>query len=119
MKLNEKTSKLICLLEYNIGNQCYNPNSYDGWADTEGCEFRYPVCALDKPEDTELKKFRGNVSKNATYISENTVKSMMYRFGSNHLYIGLGIRDLLNALEERYGIDFEKLENEFLERENL
>ena len=117
MNLNEKTARLICVLEYDIGNQCYNPNSYDGWADTEGCEFRYPVCALNKPDDVELTKFRGNVGKCAASISENTVRSMMYRFGSNHLYIGLAIRDLLNHLEERYDIDFEQLENDFLEKE--
>ena len=36
---------------------------------------------------------------------------MKYKFGSNHLYIGLGIAELMTALEERYGLDFEQLEN--------
>lgn len=43
MKLNKKTIELICELERVIGNECYNPNSFDGWTLEEGCSFRYPV----------------------------------------------------------------------------
>lgn len=43
MKLNKEMCSLIADLEQLIGSECYNPNSYDGWNDVEGCEFRYPV----------------------------------------------------------------------------
>lgn len=37
---------------------------------------------------------------------------MKYKFGSNELYIGQGLMNVLEYLEDRYGLDFEKLENE-------
>lgn len=40
MKLDKNTAKLICELEYLIGDECYNPNSYDGWTGDEGCSYR-------------------------------------------------------------------------------
>lgn len=35
---------------------------------------------------------------------------MKYVFGSNHLFIGKGIYNILNELEKRYGLDFNKEE---------
>ena len=43
MKLNNDLCELIAELEYIVGSECYNPNSYDGWNDVEGCSFRYPI----------------------------------------------------------------------------
>ncbi len=43
MKLTKATTDLICELEKIIGNQCYNPNSLNGYTWEEGLEFRYPV----------------------------------------------------------------------------
>lgn len=43
MQLNDELSKVIAEMEYLIGSECYNPNSYDGWHDEEGKDFRYPV----------------------------------------------------------------------------
>ena len=43
MKLDKSMCRLIANLEYKIGSECYNPNSYDGWNDIEGCGFRYPI----------------------------------------------------------------------------
>lgn len=111
MNLTKKSAQLICELEFYIGKQCYNPNSYDGWTGTEGCEYRYPVYAYD---GADIRKFRGNISECATNISEKTVRTMKYKFGTNHLFIGDGIFDLLNALEKRYGIDFNELEEKFI-----
>ena len=38
-----KLCSLVADIEQIIGSECYNPNSYDGWNDIEGCEFRYPI----------------------------------------------------------------------------
>lgn len=111
MKMTNEIAKLICDLEYNIGNQCYNPKSYDGWTGVEGCEFRYPVHFRDAGEEC-LTKTRRNITLAAERITPDTVSSMKYVLGANHLFIGLGIKDLLEALEERYGIDFNKMEAE-------
>lgn len=36
---------------------------------------------------------------------------MKYVFGANHLYVGDGIVEILNYLEETYNLDFNELEN--------
>lgn len=46
------------------------------------------------------------------------IGEMKYKFGANRLYIGEAIVDLLNTLEERYGIDFNELENQYVQRQN-
>lgn len=34
---------LICDLEYDIGSEAYNPNSYNGYKQEDGCAYKYPV----------------------------------------------------------------------------
>lgn len=110
MKIDSGMAKLICELEYLLGSECYNPSSYDGWTGIEGREYRYPVYALNDPESNELSKFRWNVAKSASSFSERTVRTMKYKFGANHLFVGIGIKKILEALEERYNLDFNGLE---------
>ena len=43
MNLTKEIYSLIAELEFQIGRECYNPKSYDGWNDIEGCSFRYPI----------------------------------------------------------------------------
>ena len=112
MKLDKNMAKLICELEYHIGSECYNPNSYDGWTGDEGCEFRYPVYIRVNKDDEELTKVRGNVGADYPAIKPEAIETMKYKFGSNHLFIGLGIKYLLIDLENRYGIDFNELEKQ-------
>ena len=114
MIINTDMLGLISELEYIIGWECYNPNSYDGWNDIEGCEFRYPVHSIDS--NGQKWKVRGKVHT-ALDISESSsqsiVKSMKYKFGSNELYIGSGIEKVLEFLEKRYDIDFNDLEAQY------
>ena len=112
MKLDKKMAKLICELEYCIGNECYNPNSYDGWTGTEGCEFRYPVNIRVQKDDGELTKIWGNIGERFPSIGPEAIATMKYRFGSNHLFVGLGIKELLEELEKRYDLDFNELEKQ-------
>ena len=113
MKLDEKICRVIADLEYCVGVECYNPNSYDGWNDIDGCEFRYPINFPN--EDGNYVKVRGNI--NTSYGTrdigkdENTIPYMKYKFGSNELYIGKGMINVLEYLEDRYGIDFNQMEN--------
>lgn len=122
MKLDKNICKLIAELEYQIGYECYNPNSYDSWNDVEGCEFRYPIMfPLVKGDSAEFIKIRGNINKDYTlthfandlkldFMNPEAIKGMKYKFGSNELFIGLGLIDVLEYLEERYDIDFNELE---------
>ncbi len=109
MKLNKKTISLISELEYIIGSECYNPNSYDGWNDIEGCSFRYPINVADEEGNYTKTWFHINTR---SCVTPDTVGYIKYKFGSNELFIGKGIIKALEYIEERYGIDFCQLENQ-------
>ena len=112
MQLTKDMCKLIAELEYLIGSECYNPNSYDGWNNIEGREFRYPI---NVPNDKgEYLKIRDNIIY-SFYLKEDDITPdamsyMKYKFGSNELFIGKGIIKVLDYLEKRYDIDFNALE---------
>lgn len=103
MKLNKKSIALICELEKIIGDECYNPNSYDGWADRQGCAFRYPVTFDDENGNERKSWFQ------IQDLSKDNLNSVHYKFGSNHLYIGSAIYNILQRLEQKYGISFDEL----------
>lgn len=105
MKINNSTIKLISELEYLIGHQCFNPNSYDGYTGEEGRTFRYPVVYINK-NDTEVK-----TKAHVINCNEKSIHTMCYKFGSNHLYIGDALIKVLQYLEENYGIDINSLLN--------
>lgn len=103
MKVTKATTDLICELEYIIGNQCYNPNSLNGYTLEEGCEFRYPVSYENSDgDDTRTRSIIKSIDK----AKINTIR---YKFGSNHLYIGVAILEVLERLERKYGLDFNEL----------
>lgn len=103
MKQTKDMAELISSLEHIIGNHCYNPNSYDGYTGIEGKQFRYPVNVY---QNDEARRYRGKISP----LEPSEINSIKYHFGSNHLYIGKGLVDILEFLEDRYGIDFNELE---------
>ena len=90
MIIDKNISELICILEYKIGNQTYNPNSYNGWTGEEGCGFKYPVNYCKNKEDMENHKLTKTKSL-IDSIDPECIGTMKYAFGSNHLYIGDGI----------------------------
>ncbi len=103
MKLTKKTIELICELERIIGNECYNPNSHDGYTMEDGCEFRYPVTYTGfNGEETRTRLYIQNMDK-------ERINTIRYKFGSNHLYIGIGIINALEHLETKYGISIDEL----------
>lgn len=119
MEVNNNVAKLICELEAHIGGQCYNPKSYNGWTGEEGCAFRYPVWIRPNKESKEPIKCNFNLGNEFRYrgtYSIESIVSMKYMFGSNHLFIGKGLVEVLNALEKRYELDFAALENEYLKK---
>ena len=113
MKLNKQLCKVIADMEYLIGSECYNPNSYDGWNDVEGCDFRYPINVPNERGDYTKVKLNINSSSliDEKDISSATIPYIKYKFGSNELYIGKGLISVLNYLEDRYDLDFNELEN--------
>ncbi len=104
MKLTKKTIELICELEEIIGEQCYNPNSYDGWTLEEGRSFRYPVTY----DDSDGEEYKGRCNLKA-YINKDNLHTMRYKFGSNNIFIGNAVRKVLERLENKYNLDFNEL----------
>lgn len=113
MKLDDKMCKVIADLEYLIGSECYNPNSYDGWNDIEGCGFRYPINIPNcKGEYIKIRaKINDSYLIRKEDITSEAITYMKYRFGSNELFIGKGLINILEYIENRYDIDFNKLES--------
>ena len=103
MKLTKATTNLICELEQIIGNQCYNPNSLNGYTLEEGLEFRYPVWYENKEGDDTKTSYK------IRDIDKSKIGTIRYKFGSNHLYIGEAIVNALEHLERKYGLDFNEL----------
>lgn len=115
MIVDKNIAELICELEYKMGAQTYNPNSYNGWTGEEGCGFRYPVKYCQNKEDLQnhiLSKTRYKIA----HIDPECIGTMKYPFGSNHLYVGDGIVAMLNYLEKKYNIDFNKLEQKDIDK---
>lgn len=114
MKLSKEMCKVIADIEFLIGSECYNPNSYDGWNDIEGRDYRYPINVPNRNGD--YTKIRLNINKSslvpAKDLTPDAIKYMKYKFGSNELFIGMGIIKALQYLEERYGLNFEMLEQD-------
>ena len=103
MKLTKATTELICELERIIGSQCYNPNSLNGYTLEEGLEFRYPVWYENKEGDDTKTSYK------IRDIDKSKIGTIRYKFGSNHLYIGEAIVNVLAHLENKYGLDFNEL----------
>ena len=102
MKHDTRAAQLIVELESYIGGTCYNPRSYNGWTKETGCYFSYPAHFYKEPNSCTWFEY---------------AMSMHYRFGANHLRVGQSILDLLEHLEDRYGLDISALEVEYQLRE--
>ena len=114
MELKKELVPILSDMEYLIGKECYNPNSYDGWKDIEGRDFRYPVTLRYPARDRNIKT-KENINE-IIELYENdeelldALTYMKYRFGSNELFIGQGLLNVLEYLEGRYGFSFVELE---------
>lgn len=112
MKLDKEMSKVVADLEYCLGKECYNGSSYDGYTGTQGCSFRYPVNLKDS--DGEDLKIRTDINSvmdiRGEEVDNDDISTMKYKFGANSLYVGRGLVNVLDYLEDRYDLDFNVLE---------
>jgi len=105
MKITKKTIQLISELEYIIGDECYNPHSYNGWTGEEGLSFRYPVQYRNKSGEMVETRWHAPTHE----IDPKDVIFMHYKLGANHLYIGNALIRVLKHLEENYGLNIDEL----------
>lgn len=82
-------AKLLCHLEYIVGKHCYNKN-FNG-----GMSYRYPVKYV---QNGQRWVTRGGETK----LQEKEIDSMYYEFGTNRLYIGEALDEILKYLMEHY-----------------
>lgn len=117
---DENISGLIMDMEYYVGDSCYNSSSRNGWTGEEGCNFRYPVYIGEADNVRMHHKTRDHVRNIAFRFSADEqiqiAKDLHYKFGANQLDIGFGLFKVLKMLERRYGLDFESLEKDFVEK---
>ena len=103
MKLTKATIDLICDLERIIGDECYNPNSYDGWTLEEGRAYRYPVCYKDMDDEEIKTKYK------IVDMDKDHIYTIRYQFGSNYLFIGNAIVNVLECLEKKFDLNINDL----------
>ena len=80
MKNTQNIATLIAQLEYEVGRECYNPNSYDGYTGIEGLGYRYPVKVY---QDENMRTYRGSIKS----ISPSEIHTMKYVFGLSLIHI--------------------------------
>ena len=114
MNIDKEMMELIFEIEHIIGQECFNPHSYDGYTGEEGKEFRYPVWA-DASQNKDIENERRFYGKISNVLPEN-ISSIKYKFGANHLYVGIAIKKILELLEKKYGINFYELNLKMLKK---
>ena len=132
MTINDKIFELISEMEYIVSNETLSQSTFIGAGiSADDYTYRYPVrISLDNNLDESKTQVRSKVHtfKLTWYgFDDNTnekkviheikatpdiIDTMYYAFGSHRLYIGNALVKILELLENRYGIDFNKLENE-------
>lgn len=107
MIIDDNIIDLVTEIEYMIGKECFNPKStwQQGNVLNQGKQFRYPV---HYTHPTLGEDWSTNYQVGC--INAEDIESMCYHFGANHLYIGAGILNVLQMMEDRYGLDFNELE---------
>ena len=128
MELTKETAKLVCNLEFLIGECCENNNSYNAYTDEYGCVFRYPVWVMrqeiieENGEEKEVDnsfKTSLNLADLSNVVSVEDVRNIFYKFGSNELNIGIGLISVLEFLENRYKLNFNELERQLQKNKPL
>lgn len=100
---------MISDLEYIISKECSNTQYFNKKVGNAGKQYRYPVKFNQNGKNYIC---RGKVNINEP-TAEQEIKSMRYEFGSNHLYIGKAIASILEYMEDRYELDFYRLEEDY------
>jgi len=99
MKHSKETTSLIYELEEIIGCKFRNYNKHD-WKES----YRQPVHGMGISSYTTQEEITSR------YITPEYIKSLHYTMGPVELKIGEALIEVLSRLENRYGLDFNKLE---------
>lgn len=117
MKVDRIMFDLVSELEYEIGSSCYNAKSYDGNTGVYGRSFRYPIVydvTMNGKTVSRKSKYRISTLND---IGVDNIETVCYKFGANELCIGASVIRVLGMLEKRYGLDFNALEYEYINKQ--
>ena len=98
MFLANEIVSLIAALEPIVGQCFYNEQERGGHY------FRYPIRLTRNGQDYEGKGGR------ILDLSQNDIMTLHYQTGANKLFVGCALVEVLQFLENRYGIDFAEME---------
>lgn len=106
MKITTSMCRLLADLEYLIATQTWNTTSNE--------PIRYPVTIQTKDGTYKIQynPLNGAFREELYKLTPDAIRSMTYKFGTNHLEIGQGLIAVLDELERRYGLDFNELEKQ-------
>ena len=103
MEISQAKAEIISELEEIVAGWTYNRRG-DG---DKGDFCRYPFIAYDPYYKCICKH-----DSKFTVVTPDAVEDMHYDFGTNKLYIGDALAEVLEYLENRYHLDFTELEKE-------
>lgn len=117
MKIDKDMVKVLSTMELLVGMQCYNLKMEDPLLDNslarmlgrEGLQYRYPVCYYKTKQDLEKQKLI-KTKNSIKEIDPECFNTARYTMGANNLYIGNALLQVMDYLETRYDLDFNKLE---------
>lgn len=99
----EPVRQLVIEIERAIGNRCYNSKIQNygagGVWEGEGRSFRYPLSIIDgEHENKKHWTVPGDIP------AEELITGL-YKFGANELGVVRAIFDIIELIEDRYGVD--------------
>lgn len=99
---NEKYRRLIEDMENIIGNSCYNGNiqNYSSWGmlEDEGRWYRYPI---------RFENYGSGKYYSCGSIPAKNLKTGHYAFGANKLAIVEALTEIIELLENKYGLELD------------
>ena len=107
MSMTQERAGLIAKLEDLSAVWVYNKSNNYG----KGGFYHYPVTYRNPACNNDL--FDG---RDGYPIMPETVDSLRYEFGANKYFIGSALDSILDYLENRYNLDFDKLEEDYIKR---
>lgn len=130
MEVNANIFELISEMEYIISNNTLSKSTFiNAGLSVDDYGYRYPVrISLDGNKEESKTQIREKVHtyEQITQVWDDKAKklkvikrtkptpdmidTMYYAFGSHKLYIGDALLEILKFLENRYGLDFNELE---------
>ena len=107
VEISKERKELLIKLESIIGNSCFNGNIQNwgpgGEWEGEGRDFRYPISFVSgNGQEIEINNTA------SVKLTDTMLRNGYYAFGANELLIMDALQRILDYLESKYGVDFDR-----------